>query len=44
MTSCSDGYARGWTDKGELRYMFKYNNLLFASKWNRDSTLIASGG
>lgn len=44
MTSASDGLARVWNDKGELKAIFKSNNMLMASKWNRDSTLIASGG
>ena len=44
VTSASDGFARVWNDKGELKNLFKYNNMLMASKWNRDSTLIASGG
>ena len=44
VTSASDGYARVWSDKGELKSIFKSNNMLLASKWNKDSTLIASGG
>lgn len=44
VTSASDGYARVWNDKGELKCIFKSNNLLMASKWNKDSSLIASGG
>jgi hypothetical protein len=44
VTSASDGYARVWSDKGELKAIYKYNNMLLASKWNRDSSLIASGG
>lgn len=44
VTSASDGIARVWSDKGELKAFFKSNNMLMSSKWNRDSTLIASGG
>lgn len=44
VTSASDGFARVWSDKGELKSVFKYNNMLLASKWNKDSQLIASGG
>ena len=44
VTSASDGYARVWSEKGELKAIFKQNNMLMVSKWNRDSTFIASGG
>lgn len=44
VTSASDGFARVWSDKGELKSIFKQNNMLMTSKWNKDSSLIASGG
>jgi WD40 repeat protein len=44
VTSASDGVARVWNDKGEIKCMFKATNMLLASKWNKDSTYIASGG
>lgn len=44
MTSASDGVARVWNDKGEVKCIFKANNMLLASKWSKDNQFIASGG
>ena len=44
MTSASDGFARVWSDKGEIKSVFNCNNMVLVSKWNRDGTIIASGG
>ena len=44
VTSASDGLARVWTDKGEIRSIFNCNNMVMVSKWNKDGSLIASGG
>jgi hypothetical protein len=44
VTSASDGFARVWSDKGEIKSIFNYNSMVMVSKWNKDSSLIASGG
>lgn len=43
MTSASDGLARVWSDKGELKSVFNCSTeMVMVSKWNKDGTLIAS--
>ena len=44
VTSASDGLARVWSDKGEIKSIFNYNSMVMVSKWNKESSLIASGG
>jgi WD40 repeat protein len=44
VTSASDGLARVWSDKGEMKSIMNYNAMVMVSKWNKDSSLIASGG
>ena len=56
MTSASDGVARVWNDKGDIRCIFKTNTsdifiskdllvlMKLVSKWSRDGQFIASGG
>lgn len=44
VTSASDGLARVWSDKGEIKSIFNCNNMVMVSKWNKDGSLIASGG
>lgn len=36
VTSASDGVARVWNDKGEIKCIFKSNNMILASKWSKD--------
>jgi WD40 repeat protein len=47
VTSASDGIARVWSLNGDLMNVYKANDneqMLLASKWNKDGTYIASGG
>lgn len=44
MTSASDGLARVWSDKGEIKSIFNCNSMVLVSKWNKDGSLIASAG
>lgn len=44
VSSASDGLARVWTDKGEIKSIFNCNGMVMVSKWNKDGSLIASAG
>jgi WD40 repeat protein len=44
VTSASDGLARVWSDKGEIKSIFNCNKMVMVSKWNRDGSMIASAG
>lgn len=44
LTSAYDNIARVWSMQGKLEGLFRSQNSLICSCWNKTDTLIASGG
>jgi WD40 repeat protein len=44
LTSAYDNIARVFSLQGKIQGMFKTDNSIFCSSWNKSDTLVATGG